>query len=108
MFYSATQEICLEYCIDQRYIPLAGYLLSKITEFDLLQDNILQLILDYIKLHLSSDAKEAVIQLSVLLEELRERKGWWTKDSLREFDNLIRDLNDLELTKLAKCIFKDE
>jgi hypothetical protein len=79
--------------------------MANISKFDHLSTVATRLILSYTKQNFSADRKEALIQLTSMLESLKDRTDWIDEDGLIELKELTNDINDHELNELVGYIF---
>lgn len=93
-------KVC-KFCIDQRDYKTSSLLLLNLNEFEQLNDNILDIILEYFRLIIPTvHFKRGLIQICSILEQLVNRKNWYTEKSLADAHNLASFVKDKRLNEL--------
>uniref|UniRef100_A0A915EKS7 Neurochondrin-like protein n=1 Tax=Ditylenchus dipsaci TaxID=166011 RepID=A0A915EKS7_9BILA len=88
-----------QFCISQRDVETASMLLINLSDFEQLCGNVLDTLLDYVRLIMPTPkAKEGIIQLTVVLEALKDRKGWFTPKAVEETEELCNSIKDPRIT----------
>lgn len=76
-------------------------MLLNLNEFEQLNDNILDIILEYFRLIIPTvHFKRGLIQICSILEQLVNRKNWYTEKSLADAHNLASFVKDKRLNEL--------
>lgn len=93
-------SVC-DFCINQRDEQTAGLLLINLADVERLPDRTLATILAYTRLIIpSKQSSEGLAQVCCVMEQLVDRKGWYTRESLDEARQMAEVLNDEQFSQL--------
>lgn len=80
----------------------------SLNDFEHLEENILDIIIEYFSLIFpSSESKKGIMQICSILEQLSERKDWYTKKSLADASELAKSVGDERFTELINNLLKN-
>lgn len=91
----------LDFCINQRDEQTAGLLLINLADVERLPQGTLDTILAYTRLIIpSKQSSEGLAQVCCVMEQLVDRQGWYTRESLEEARQMAEALDDEQFTHI--------
>ncbi|KAI1726767.1 tissue inhibitor of metalloproteinase domain-containing protein [Ditylenchus destructor] len=97
-------RVC-KFCINQRDADTAALLIMNLAEFEKLTESTMEIVLEYARLALPTpQSKEVLVQLTTLLDQLKDKKGWYSEMTISEAENFAAKVGDQQISDLISHI----